>query len=35
MLGNLLSRKGIVRAGSGDKKGKDIVRAGYEKEWDF
>ena len=35
LLGNLLSRKGIVRAGSGNKKGKGIVRAGYGKEWDF
>ena len=32
---NLLSRKGIVRAGSGSKKGKETVRAGYGKEWDF
>ena len=32
-LGNLLAGKGIVRAGSGNKKGKRIVRAGYEKEW--
>ena len=46
LLGNLLTWKGIVRAGSGNKKGKGIVRAGsgcpssstsYEnkKEWDF
>ena len=28
LLGNLLARKGIVRAGSGNKKGKGIVRAG-------
>ena len=47
LLGNLLTGKGIVRAGSGhpsyeNKKGKGIVRAGsghpsYEnkKEWDF
>ena len=28
LLGNLLTRKGIVRAGSGNKKGKGIVRAG-------
>ena len=35
-LGNLLSGKGkIVRAGSWNKKGKGIVRAGYRKEWDF
>ena len=35
LLGNLLGRKGIVRAGSGNKKGKGIVRAGTEKDWDF
>ena len=35
LLGNLLAGKGIVRAGSGNKKGREIVRAGYEKEWDF
>ena len=35
LLGNLLSGKGIVRAGSGNKKGKLTVRAGYGKEWDF
>ena len=46
LLRNLLTWKGIVRAGSGNKKGKRIVRAGsgcpssctsYEnkKEWDF
>ena len=35
LLGNLCSGKGIVRTGSGNKKGKGIVRAGYEKEWDF
>ena len=29
LLGNLLLGKGIVRAGSGNKKGKGIVRAGY------
>ena len=28
LLGNLLSRKGIVRAGYGNKQGKGIVRAG-------
>ena len=27
LLGNLLSRKGIVRAGYGNKQGKGIVRA--------
>ena len=35
LLGNLLARKGIVRAGSGNKKGKGIVRAGTGKQWDF
>ena len=35
LLGNLLSGKGIVRAGSGNKKEKEIVKAGYGKEWDF
>ena len=35
LLGNLLSGKGIVRAGSGNKKGKRIVKAGYGKQWDF
>ena len=43
LLGNLLSGKGIVRAGSGcpsssasqNKKGKGIVRAGSGKYWDF
>ena len=35
LLGNLLSRKGIVRAGSENKKVKGNVRAGYGKEWDF
>ena len=29
LLGNLLSGKGIVRAGSGGKKGKGILRANY------
>ena len=32
LLGNLLLGKGIVRAGSGNKKGKGIVSAGYGKE---
>ena len=31
----MLAGKRIVRAGSGNKKGKGIVRAGYGKEWDF
>ena len=35
LLGNLLAGKGIVRAGSGHKKGKGILRAGYGKEWNF
>ena len=35
LLGNLLSGKGIVRAGSGSKKGKGIVIASFGKEWDF
>ena len=34
LLGKL-SGKGTVRAGSENKKGKRIVRAGYGKEWDF
>ena len=35
LLGNMLGGKGIVRACSGNKKGKGIVRTGYRKEWDF
>ena len=35
LLGNLLAGKVIVRAGSGNKKGKGIVRAGFGKQWDF
>ena len=35
LLGNLLAAKVIVRAGSGNKKGKGIVRAGTGKTWDF
>ena len=43
LLGNLLTGKGIVRAGSDcplssalqNKKGKGIVRAGTGKQWDF
>ena len=43
LLGNLLSGKGIVRAGSGhplssasqNKKGKGIVRAESGKQWNF
>ena len=32
LLGNLLAGKGIVKAGSGNKKGKVIVRAGSGKQ---
>ena len=35
LLGNLLAGKRIVRAGSGNKKGKGIVRADTGKNWDF
>ena len=35
LLGNMLARKGIVRAGFGNKKGKGIVKAGYGNEMDF
>ena len=35
LLGNLLAGKGIVRAGSRNKKGKGIVRDGTGKQWDF
>ena len=35
LLGNLLSGKGIVRARSGNNKGKGIARAGTGKEWYF
>ena len=35
LLGNILAGKGIVRTGSGNKKGQRIVRAGFGKEWDF
>ena len=35
LSGNILAGKEIVRADFGNKKGKGIVRAGYEKEWDF
>ena len=34
-LRNLLSGKGVVRAGSGNEKGKEIARVGYGKKWDF
>ena len=35
LLGNVLTGKGIVRAGSKNKKGKGIVRAGAGKQWVF
>ena len=35
LLGNLLTRKGIVRVGSGNNKAKGIVRAGSGKQLDF
>ena len=35
LLGNLLSGKRIVRAGSGNKKGKGTARVGYGKELHF
>ena len=35
LLGNLLTGKAILEAGSGNKKGKGIERAGTGKEWDF
>ena len=35
LLGNLLTGKGIIRAGSGNKTGKGIGRTGTGKDWDF
>ena len=35
LLGNLLTGKGIVRAGYGNSKGKGVVRAGYGNQMDF
>ena len=35
LLGSLLAGKGIASAGWGNKKRKEIVRAGTGKEWDF
>ena len=35
LLGNLLTGKGNVRAGYGNKKGEGIVRAGYGNKMDF
>ena len=35
LLGHLLTAKGILRAGSGNKKRKGILRAGSGNEWVF
>ena len=35
LLVNLLTGIGIVRVGSGNKKGKGITRGGTGKQWDF
>ena len=35
LLGHLLAGKGIVRADSGNKKRKGIIRAGTGRQWDF
>ena len=35
LLGNFLAGKGIVRAGSGNKKVNGIARAGTGKQWGF
>ena len=35
LLANLLTGKGILRARSGNKKGKRIVRVDTVKQWDF
>ena len=35
LLRNLWAGKGIVRADSGNKKGKGIFKAGTAKNWDF
>ena len=35
LLGNMSAGKGIARAGSGNKKKKEIVRVGYSKKWNF
>ena len=35
LLGNFLAGKGIVRAGSGNKKANGIARAGTGKQWGF
>ena len=35
LTGNLLAVKGIIRAGSGNKKRKGIIKTGTGKNWDF
>ena len=35
LLRNMLTGKGIVRAGYGNKKGKGMLRAGYGNKMDF
>ena len=35
LLGNLLTGKGIVRAGSGNKMEKELQELVLEKKWDF
>ena len=35
LSGDILTGKGIVKAAFATKKGKEIVRAGYGKEWEF
>ena len=35
LLGNMFARKGMLRAGYGNKEGKGIVRAGYGNKMDF
>ena len=35
LLGNILAGKGTERVGSGNRKGKGIVRAGFGNDWDF
>ena len=35
LLGNMLTGKGIARAGYGNKKDKRMLRAGYENKMDF
>ena len=35
LFGNLVARKGILRAASGNIKAKGVVKAGTGKQWDF